>query len=188
VKTGSTFNLLCLFSVCLKNYVQGVSPQFLIPKYESDEIFENISFIQIKFSNLINYLTIVCQSGQGTMIIRINKVFDTWTNCYDRPIRVHHIFLTDPIGKYCIYSIYSMFMSPTVLHYLKSWRHKIIILLLVELLFVLSPSNYVVRDLEFQLLNCTHVPFSFSQISKLVALETLGPGMLSRLLEVLWLH
>jgi len=40
--------LLFLFSVCLKNYVQGASPQFLIPKYASDEIFENISFIQIK--------------------------------------------------------------------------------------------------------------------------------------------
>jgi hypothetical protein len=49
VKTGTTFNLLFLFSVCLKNYVQGASPQFLIPKYASDEIFENISFIQIEF-------------------------------------------------------------------------------------------------------------------------------------------
>jgi hypothetical protein len=77
VKTGSTVNLLYLFSLCLKNYVQGVSPQFLIPKYESDEIFENISFIQIEFSNLVNYLTIVCQSGQGTIIIRISQVFDT---------------------------------------------------------------------------------------------------------------
>ncbi len=57
--------------------MQGVSRQVLIPKDESDEIFENIPFIQIEFLNLVNYLTIICQSGQGTMIIRINQVFDT---------------------------------------------------------------------------------------------------------------
>lgn len=175
-----------------KTMCKVVPPQFLIPKYESNEIFENISCIQIEFSNLVNYLTIVCQSDQGTMIIRINQVFDTWTNCYDRPIKVYHIFLTDPIGKYYIYSIYSMFMTPNSFTLFKVWtswnRYTAIGRTALIAFTLILPSNYVVRDLEFQLLNCTHVPSSLSQMSKLVALETLAPDMLSRLLEVLWLH
>jgi hypothetical protein len=36
---------------------------------EFDKIFENISFTEMKSSNLINYPTNVCQIDQGTMVL-----------------------------------------------------------------------------------------------------------------------
>jgi hypothetical protein len=42
---------------------------FLKEKKESDRIFENISYIKMESSKLIDYLTNMCRTEQGTMVV-----------------------------------------------------------------------------------------------------------------------
>jgi hypothetical protein len=41
----------------------------------SDETFQNMSFVKMESSTLINYSTNKCQSGQGIMVLYIDSSF-----------------------------------------------------------------------------------------------------------------
>ncbi len=68
-------------------------------KIKFDGIFENISFVKIESSKLINYSTNMCRSGQGTtVVVRPRKVVNKLSFYDDKDNEwVKCGFVLDPI-------------------------------------------------------------------------------------------
>jgi hypothetical protein len=63
---------------------------------EFDKIFENISFTEMKPSNLINYSTNICQIDQGTMVLVM--AHRKKMSRYDKLHNIHGLFELDELS------------------------------------------------------------------------------------------